>query len=79
MNAFLFNPKQRHKPKRRKEMNQQPQSPLPTAAIEPTGNEQMQEKECIAIEDKTLSAVQILAAQINQAHERDDNAPLFIP
>lgn len=60
-------------------MNIYPQSPIPTAAIEPAGNEQMQEKVCIALEDKTLSAVQILSAQTDQAHERDDSVPLFIP
>jgi len=60
-------------------MNIHDPSPNPAVVIVPGGNEQMQEKECIALEDKSLTAVQILSAQTHQAQERSDSTPLFIP
>lgn len=54
-------------------MNLYPQSLIPAAPIEPAGNQQMQEKQGVALEDK------ILSEQTDQAHERDDSGPPFIP
>lgn len=51
-------------------MNQQSQSPV---------LEQMQEKECVVLDDRRLSADQILSAQMDGAHENEDHAPLFVP
>jgi hypothetical protein len=64
MNAFLFIPNQNQ---RRKQMNQQ----------NPT--EQLQEKDCAALEDRRLSAAEILSEQADDAHENEDHASLFVP
>ncbi len=51
-------------------MNQQDQIAVP---------EQLQEKECAALEDQRLSAEQILSEQANDAQENEDRAPVFVP
>ena len=39
----------------------------------------LQEKDCVAVDDSSLPAAQVLTEQIKHADGEDSGAPLFIP
>ena len=39
----------------------------------------LQEKDCVSIDDSSLSAAQVLTEQIERTDGEDNRAPLFIP